>query len=804
MYLFLGSLFSPEGFVPRWECGNWSPELGWLHIISDTLIGLAYMAIPAMLVYFVLRRHRELPFHWMFLMFGLFILACGLTHLMEVIVFYAPLYRLSGGIKLVTALVSWGTVLGLAHLAPRVLAMRTPEELERLVRERTAALEAEIAEHRETEEQLRQQREWFRVTLASIGDAVIVTDSRGQVRFVNPVAEELTGWHQQEAMDRPLESIFRLICEQTRDLASNPVTRAIETGAVVGLANHTALVARDGTERPIDDSAAPIRDAQGNLLGVVLVFRDVAARRTQENTLRDAIHRKDETLILLDSLLANAPVGFAFFDRQHCYFRINQFLADLDGLPVAAHLGHPLREVLPATASAVDPVLEQVFTTGQGVRNLEIEGETPAAPGVRRHWLAGFYPVAGPDGAARLVGAVVMEITAQKRAESALREADRRKDEFLAMLAHELRNPLAPVRNALAILRMPGADERTFVQAREMMERQVQHLVRLVDDLLDVSRINRGKIHLRKERVELATVIERAVETARPVIDALGHQLTVTLPPEPVVLEADLTRLAQVVANLLNNAAKYTDRAGKIWLTALVEGGALSPRFVTIHVRDTGIGIAAEMLPHVFDLFAQADRSLERAQGGLGIGLTLVRHLVEMHGGTVSVQSEGTGQGAEFVVRLPLPSKPPARETEKHRPHAAVPGPTRRVLVVDDNVDAAESLGLMLRLWGHEIRLAHNGLEALEEAARFRPDLVLLDIGLPEMDGYEVARQLRQRADMAQPMLVAVTGYGQEEDRRRSLESGCDLHLTKPVDPSALAALLTLGRHRDDAGTLRE
>jgi signal transduction histidine kinase len=369
------------------------------------------------------------------------------------------------------------------------------------------------------------------------------------------------------------------------------------------------------------------------------------------------------------------------------------------------------------------------------------------------------------------------------RLHGALREADRRKNEFLSMLAHELRNPLAPIRNALHVLHLSGLDRPELHWAREVIDRQVQHLIRLVDDLLDVSRITRGKIRLQTEPVDVAVVVARAVETSRPLIDARRHELAVNLPGEPVCVQADAIRLSQVLSNLLNNAAKFTDEGGRIGLAVAREGGE-----VVLRVTDSGAGIPAEMLPCVFDLFMQADRTLDRSQGGLGIGLTLVRHLVEMHGGRVEALSPGVNQGSEFVVRLPLLSgaSPAASANGCGTAPAAAP---RRVLLVDDNVDAADSLALLLSLGGHEVRAVHDGPSALRAAAEFRPEVVLLDIGLPGMDGYEVARRLRQCAEVAGTLLVAVTGYGREEDRRRSREAGFDFHLVKPADPQQLAEL---------------
>jgi len=365
-----------------------------------------------------------------------------------------------------------------------------------------------------------------------------------------------------------------------------------------------------------------------------------------------------------------------------------------------------------------------------------------------------------------------------------LQEADSRKDEFLAMLAHELRNPLAPIRNAVQIFRGKSPPVPELQWATEVIDRQVQQMTRLVDDLLDVSRITRGKIELRRERVELATVVHSAVEASRPLIEKWGHELTVTVSPQPIPVAADPTRLAQVLLNLLNNAAKYMEQGGRIWLTAERQGDE-----ALIRVKDTGIGIPAAMLTRIFDMFTQVDYSLERSEGGLGIGLTLVQRLVEMHGGAVEAKSDGLGRGSEFVVRLPV-------AVEVEGKHGAAGGETisvpaaRRILVVDDNRDAADSLGMLLRMIGNEIHTAYDGLEAVEAAAAFQPDVVILDIGLPRLNGYESARRIRQQEGGADRVLIALTGWGQEEDRLRSQEAGFDHHVTKPVEFSTLKKLL--------------
>jgi PAS domain S-box-containing protein len=377
----------------------------------------------------------------------------------------------------------------------------------------------------------------------------------------------------------------------------------------------------------------------------------------------------------------------------------------------------------------------------------------------------------------------------KRRDEQALRDADRRKDEFLATLAHELRNPLSPIRSSLQILKMPRVDAETIKRSRDMMERQVQHLVRLVDDLLDVSRVMRGKIELRKEPVELATLVARAVETAQPLLDTQGHQLNVRLPAESLLLDADPVRLTQVIGNLLTNAAKYTDPNGQIGLTAERDGET-----AVLRVQDNGIGIAPDMLRHIFALFVQVDHAATRSQGGLGIGLTLVKNLVEMHGGAIEAHSAGLGKGSEFVVRLPILAKRSERESGRDNGELAhVPPPPSgyRVLIVDDNEDAANSLAVLLRLQGHEVGVAYSGMAALEMTKAGAPDVVFLDIGMPGMDGCEVARRLRQQPGLEHVVLVALTGWGQQEDRRRTAAAGFNHHLVKPPEPKALEVLLS-------------
>jgi len=403
--------------------------------------------------------------------------------------------------------------------------------------------------------------------------------------------------------------------------------------------------------------------------------------------------------------------------------------------------------------------------------------------GTRVTVLAHANPFHDDDGT--LLGAVnvLHDVTERKKAEDALRESDRRKTEFLAMLAHELRNPLAPLRNGLQILRLTCHDGPLAEKARAMMDRQLAHVVRLIDDLLDLSRIGNGKIELRRGRIELAAAVQDAVETVRPLIEERDHELALALPPRPVHVDGDRTRLTQVFANLLNNAAKYTEPGGHVWLGVEQQGSD-----VVVRVRDDGVGIPQDKLQSIFDMFAQLDVSLDHSGGGLGIGLSLVRGLVEMHGGRVEAHSGGPGRGSEFVVRLPvlLSSGPRASQGDAEVVHCCA----YNILVVDDNRDGADSLAMMLQLMGHEVTTAYDGLEALQQAEAVRPDVMLLDIGLPQLDGYEVARRVRQRPWGDSVVLIAQTGWGQEEDRQRSKAAGFNFHAVKPLDAAMLEKLL--------------
>ncbi len=633
------------------------------------------------------------------------------------------------------------------------------------------------------EEALRKQSEWLRVTLSSIGDGVISTDAEGAVTFMNGVAESLTGCSQAEASGRPLSDVFHIINEDSRQPVENPALRVLREGVIVGLANHTVLIRKDGTELPIDDSAAPIRDEQGKMVGCVLVFREVSERRRAESTLQISEERFRSLVTATISVVWTTDEAGRFVTEQPSW---------------AAYTGQTWEEYRDfgwADALHADDRerVRALWDAARATRTLyKSNGRVwHADSGTYRHFEARGVPVCKADGSVREWVGRCMDVEDQRQVElriyrllNELRESDRKKDEFLATLAHELRGPLAPVRNSLEIMKRAEANPGLLEQARITIDRQVSHLERLVDDLLDVARISRNLLELRKQRVELAPVVHQAVETCRPLADSSRHAVTVTLPPEPTYLNADPVRLAQVFSNLLNNACKYTEPGGHIWLTAERQGSD-----VTVSVKDAGVGIPPEMLPRVFEMFTQIDRSSERSQGGLGIGLALVRRLVEMHDGRIEAFSDGAGRGSEFVVRLPLfVEKPKAPRTEPTVGKQATTA--RRILVVDDNRDAAASLAMLLQLIGNETFSAGDGLEAVEAVEKFRPDVVLLDIGLPRLNGHDAARRIREQPWGKDIVLVALTGWGQDEDRRKSREAGFDTHMVKPVDLDALVMLL--------------
>lgn len=655
---------------------------------------------------------------------------------------------------------SSGNIRGFSKITRDLTDRRQAEENARKLLQEEAARKAAETSAREIE----RQREQLRVTLASIGDAVIVTDCDGVITFLNAVAAGLTGWRQDEAVGQPLDQVFRIINERTRRPVENPVTRVLRERKVVALANHTSLIAKDGRETPIEDTAAPIVSNGESIDGTVLVFRDVTQTR-----------RAVETRLHLAAIVESSDDAIISKGLDGTITSWNQGAERLYGFRPEEIIGQPLTRIVPPDRHEEVPEILDRIRRGERIEHFETVRLRKNGSSVDVSLTVS--PIRDSEG--NVVGAskIARDITAHK-------EEDRRKNEFLAMLAHELRNPLAPLRNGLEVISMAGDDRQSIDHACRIMQRQLQHLVRLVDDLLDVSRISRGKLHLRVERISLEALISHVLDLSGQLVSEYGHELTVHLPDERIDVDVDKTRLAQAVGNLLSNAVKYSDPGSRIWLHAARENGK-----AVIRVKDTGIGIPPHLLPTVFDMFTQIESSQEKSQGGLGVGLTVVKRLVEMHGGQVEAHSEGAGHGSEFVIRLPIAetvSDPEVKEAKKPAPARV----SRRILVVDDNVDAAGSLAMLLKLMGNEVRTAHDGVAAVEIAADFRPEMILMDIGMPKMNGHDTARFIRQQTWGKDTILVAVTGWGQEEDRQRSKEAGFDFHVIKPVEPSSLERLL--------------
>lgn len=619
---------------------------------------------------------------------------------------------------------------------------------------------------------IRRGSEMLEVTLRSIGDAVMVTDVSGRVTFLNPVAERLTGWSMGAASGQPVEKVFHIVNEHSGAPVEHPVAKVLQTGGIVGLANHTVLITRDGRRVPIDDSGAPVRLANGELVGIVVVFRDVSDRKRAE-------HEHAWLAALIDS----SEDAIATKTLEGIVTSWNPAATRLFGYEPEEIVGKPITTIIPPELHAEEVEILARLRRGQRIEHYETV--RVAKDGHRIDISLTISPIRSSDGT--IVGAskIARDITERKRNERALREADRQKDEFLATLAHELRNPLAPIRAAAELLKGAKSLAPELRAATAILDRQARQMTHLVDDLLDMSRITSGRIRLHPEPLDLPDLLRTVIETYRPSVEMARHQIALATSGEPVHVNGDRIRLTQVLSNILHNAVKYTPPGGRIEIALRTEGGQ-----ALVSVRDNGMGIPPEMLEHIFEPFAQLDRSFERPDGGLGIGLTLAKKLIELHQGRIEARSAGRGQGTEFLIHLPAIAGMSGMRAGAPQKRADFSG-TRRVLIADDNHDAGISLSMLLQSMGHDTRVVHDGIEALEEAELFRPDVVLLDIGMPRLDGYETARRIAARPWAAGTQIVAVTGWGQETDRQRAREAGFHRHLVKPVDLVALQEVMS-------------
>ncbi len=666
---------------------------------------------------------------------------------------------------------------------------KDPDDVLRLLgawQQKATALEAELARRRLAEQTLRRREKELSDFVENAAEGLHRVGSDGTILWANQAELDLLGYSHDEYVGRHITAFH----------VDAPVIESILTSLQAG--------------ETLCDRPARLRCKDGSVKHVLIhsngYFEDGKLVYTRCFT-RDATDRiaRQQAEVQRDNLLMNAPVAAALLTGPELTFRIaNGKYCEILGRTDL--VGRTLEEIFPAPLGAeAIAISRRVFDTGEPFSTDEFRMELAQPDGAleERFFKAHLEPLYAPDGAVEGIISVSVDMTEQVRARRGLElafadreqlltdleEASRAKDEFLAMLGHELRNPLSPIVTALQLMRMRG--DSTTAREQGIIQRQVEHLVRLVDDLLDISKITRGKILLKKEWVDVSAVLTEAVEITSLLLEQRHHHLVVEIEPD-LRWEGDPVRLAQVVANLLTNAARYTDVGGKVSLSARRGSGDS----ITVSVRDNGQGIATEMLPQVFTLFYQGRRSFDRAEGGLGIGLALVKTLVEMHGGTVAAASDGRGHGSEFTFTIPVSSQAPSAFDE--RAEAALESPiaaTRphRVLVVDDNVDGAEALGQLLQVNGHVVRVVHDPVSALDVAEAFSPDVAVLDIGLPVMDGYELAIRLRERLGSQSCRLIAISGYGQEADRDRSQAAGFEQHVVKPIDPKAILALLSEG-----------
>ena len=614
----------------------------------------------------------------------------------------------------------------------------------------------------------------FAELVAGVEDhAIFLLDPNGIVKSWNAGARRIKGYEADEIIGQPFTRFY----PQDAIDSGWPQEELRRAAASGRFQDEGWRLRKDGSPIWANVVITALRTPDGGLRGFLKITRDLTERRQAEETLRQSEERL--------RLMIESVRDYAIFmlDPEGRVASWNLGAERIKGYKAAEIIGQHF-SIFYSSEDVASGKPQRELETAKREGRVEDEGWRVRKD--RSQFLANVTITALFDSQATLRGfAKITRDMTDKLQVAQLKLADKQKNEFLAILAHELRNPLAPIRNGVELLKMSRTVEPEIQETTRMMERQVVHLVRLIDDLLDVSRVVTGKIHLEKEPIDVREVVDRAIEEMQPTLDAQGHELMLTRPARPIIVDGDMVRLAQVVSNLLSNAAKYTEQPSQIWLTVEANNGD-----VLIRVRDQGMGMAAEELSRIFNLFEQADSSISRYRGGLGIGLTLVKRIVELHGGSVTATSPGTAQGSEFVVRLP------ASEATSSAKHGVYPGHDlsrregRRILVVDDNVDAALSVERLLKGWGHEVQAAFNGPDAIAKARTFQPQIVLLDIGMPGMSGYEVAKQLRSEHEFEGLIITALTGYGQAEDRHRSREAGFNHHLTKPPDPKILAALL--------------
>jgi PAS domain S-box-containing protein len=610
----------------------------------------------------------------------------------------------------------------------------------------------------------------YRALIEQMSEGAVTLDSDGSIRYCNHAFAQL--------LKRPLETMTGAMLVQHVRSPDQPLfLLLLKQSQITSTHGELGLCAADGSVVPAYVSLTRIVDNESE--SVCVVVTDLTERKQAE--------RISSNEQFVQGLIEKAPIGVAVVDPELCYILANPVYRALAG--DALVIGRSIKEVFAAPiVRIVGPLVRRVLETDEPLH----VPECSVPDGVDRWWNISLVPLHEQNANPTSVLILTEDITVRKEAESelhrsqaVLQDGDRRKDEFLATLAHELRNPLAPIRTAAQILGSPKLAPQQLRWAQSVIQRQVGHMALLLDDLLDIARITRGKLELKRERVRLTEIVEAAVEAARPLLDGKHHNFCVALPTEELILYADPLRLSQVLSNLLTNSAKYTDPGGHIELSVYVRSNTLC-----LSVKDDGIGIAPESLQRIFEMFSQVDSASARSEGGLGIGLALVKGILDLHGGTIGATSDGPGLGSEFIVRLPLVAANAGRAVSAG-PESPPAATGRRVIVADDNRDAADALAMLLELAGHEVRVAYGGRIALALAQTFRPDVALLDIGMPDLSGYEVAKELRRRPWGTAIYLIALTGWGRDDDRQQTRMAGFDRHITKPIDPHALEAALS-------------
>jgi PAS domain S-box-containing protein len=800
-------LSSVEGFMPHGMCLLWQPNLLLMHVISDGLIAFSYYSIPVALIYFVVKR-KDLSFRWLFVLFGLFILACGTTHLFKIWTIWHPDYFIEGLSKVVTAAISITTAIMIWPFIPIALKLPSPkalananallqeevlekqkhenevkllnEVLEKKVEERTQALieanrklRQEIKERQQAEYALQDSEEQLNAIVESAADGIITIDQMGTIESVNVAIESIFGYSKAELSG---QDVACLIPGPDHDRHADYLAKYRETGVkkMINTRREAKGLHKDGHEFPLDIAVTEFyRNGQYFFTAII---RDITERKQVEHALRESREnfiRAQEVGILGWWRMDTVNNVLTFSDESYRIF----------GLPVGAPLTYEsfLSTLHPDERENV----QASWAAALKGENYDIEYRIIANHAIK--WVrAKCYLEFNEEGSLLGGFGIVQDVTERKQAEIGLQEADRQKNEFLAMLGHELRNPLTPISNIAQTLGKIPLSEAAMTKASEMLNRNVNHITRLVDDLLDVSRITRGLVELERHLIELGKLIEDTAESIQPQINSKQQTLKLHLPLQPIYVNGDLVRLNQVFNNLLINASKYTRKGGRIDLRANIENQS-----VVVRVQDNGMGIKPELLPHIFNLFTQGERGLARSEGGLGLGLTLVKKLVDMHGGEVTAYSRGANQGSEFVVKLPtLVDASAEAETAPSSEFNEAIGQGLRILMIDDNEDVMDSISSWLEREGHQVKTANTGEKGILIAQSFIPDIILLDIGLPEMDGYQVAKKLREQSGSRKAKIVAISGYSLGQDHFGKVEADFDNYLLKPPKLNELQSLI--------------